>query len=250
MKWTRIKNIMLLFLIAMNIFMIAFIAVTTIQRSTVPEAVIEASLQVLEDAGFQCKRELFPTSYTTLPSLNTRFYSASDLSELFFGKQLAFKTVENSLIAKEGRATLTVAGNYFYYTNGYDADTSYSADQVKKELKKIGIDMSGAVYDKAKDTFYKMYNNTNLFNMYISAQLDSDGEICHITAQWPKSLSPTENREISFVESIMDVKAAFPQGGEIDNIELGYSLLPAGGDKYNFNPAWRVEIGKEIKILE
>jgi len=250
MKWTRIKNIMLFFLIAMNIFMIAFISVTTIQRTTVEESVIEASLKVLEDTGFQCDKELFPTTYTTLPSLNAHFYSASDLSELFFGKQVAFRTVENLLIAKDGRATLTVDGNYFSYTNGYDADTSYSQKELKKALAKTGIDMSGAVYDDKEKTFYKMYNNTNLFNMYISAQLDSDGEICHISAQWPKSLIQAENREISFVESIMDVKSAFPQGGKIDNIELGYSLSSAGGDKYIFNPAWRVKIGNEIKILE
>lgn len=250
MKWTRIKDIMLYFLIAMNIFMLIFIAVTTMQQSVIPDKVINASIKVLQDSGFKCSKEIFPSSYYTLPTLDAQFYSASDLSDLFFGKQVAFSTEENSLVATEGYATLTVNSNAFTFDSGYTPDTSHSAKKVKRKLEKAGLDMEGAVYDEKSGRFYRTYNNTNLFDIYIEATLDSDGDICTVKAQWPKRLTAAAKKKISFVESTLKIAQAFPGGGTIKNIELVYSLHKSGGGKYIFNPSWRVLVNEEAKTLE
>lgn len=250
MKWTKIKSIMVCFLILMNLFMLAIIAVTTRQQSSIPERVVNATFSVLKQSGFELADEIFPDTYYTLPSYNAQFYSASDLSELFFGKQVAFRTEEKSLVAAEGNSVLTVNDNHFSYDSGYAAADTQSSSALKRALEKLGIDMKGAVYDKKAGCFYRMYNQTNLFNMSIEAKLDSDGEICYVKAQWPKKLTAGERRKISFVESTMKLKEAFPQGGKIENIELGYSLRSVGGEKFLFSPAWRVKVNSELKILE
>lgn len=249
MKWSKIKSLMVCFLIAMNLFMLAIIAVTTRQQSTIPKKVVDATVSVLNNSGFEVTSELFPDTYYTLPSYNAYFHSASDLSELFFGKQVAFRTQGSSLVATQGKAILTVNNNNFIYISGYDA-VEVSSRKVQKALEDIGIDMKGAVYDKKASCFYRMYNNTNLFNMSLEAKLDNDGEICYVKAQWPKTLTPGERKKLSFIESAMRLKELFPNGGKITKIELGYSLRQMSGEKFLFTPAWRVMINDELKIIE
>lgn len=249
MNWSKIKNIMITFLIFMNLFMIIFIAVTTFRESVIPSKVIKASINVLEKDGFLLNEELFPSKRYSLPVLDTKFYTASELSELLFKKQLAFRTIEDSLVAKEGRATLTVSGNHFIYESGYEKDDSFSPSKIKSTLTKAGINMDGSVYDENEDCFYYMHKKVNLFNMYLRAKLDDDGEICYLSAQWPSEFKEIEDKNLSFTDSVTKIKNAFPQGGTIKNIELGYSLSNST-NKYVFTPAWRINIDDNLAIIE
>jgi hypothetical protein len=250
MKWSNIKNIMVGFLILMNLFMLVIIAVTTMQQSYIPERVINAAIKVIRQSGFEISDDIFPKTYYTLPSYRAQFYSASDLSDLFFGKQVAFRTEEKSLVAVEGNAVLTVNDNYFSYDSGYAAAENLSPKKLKRALEKLGIDMKGSVYDNKAGYFYRMYNGTNLFNMSLEAKTDSDGEICYVKAHWPKELEAGERKKISFIESAAKLKDTFPDGGKIQSIELGYSLNSLGGEKYIFTPAWRVKAGSDLKIID
>lgn len=250
MKWANIKNIILGFLICVNVLFLAYISITTWQQRTIPEKVILASVKLIENEGFECSEDIFPSKYHDLPSLETTFYSASDLSELFFGKQVPFRTVGDTLVAKQEGKTLTVSSNHFIYESGCKPDSGSSLAKTKKALKELGINMNGAVYDEKDGYFYRMYKNTNLFDMYIDAKLGEDGKLCFVSAQWPKETASKGNIRISFIEHIMDLKPAFPAGGEIKNIELGYSLSLTGGDKYIFEPAWRINVNDELKILK
>ena len=125
MNWSKIKTIMICFLFVMNIFMALFILTTTLSESAVPQKVIDATVEVLEKDGFSCKKETVPTVSYKLPVLEASFYSASDLSDMLFGKQLAFRTEENLLVASELGATLTVTENYFKYKTSQKAVNSY-----------------------------------------------------------------------------------------------------------------------------
>ena len=179
MKWTTVKSIMIWFLIGMNIFMLSFIAFTEKERSTLPEEVISSSLSYMRKSGFVIDSELIPDKYSSLRSYSVQFYTASNLSEIFFDKQIAFRTKENSLVGTEGKAVLTVNDNHFSYTDGYEAVTDKASGyKIKKALSKMGFDMTGAVYDENENCFYMMESNSNLFNMFIKAKIDKDGEVC------------------------------------------------------------------------
>lgn len=250
MKWTKIKNIILWFLLAMNIFMIAVITITTQSRESVPEEVVDASVSVLAKSGFSINREIFPDNYHMLPDYSAKFYSASELSNLFFKKQTAFRTTGNSLVATSGSQTLTVNGNRFVYESGRNKAEAESYSEIRKKLESIGIDMRGAVYDEKEKCFYRMYNKANLFNMSIQAMLDKDGNLCYVNGYWPKELTAGERKKFSFLESAVKLKDYFPDGGNIEDIELGFSLVSNGGEKYAFQPAWRVRVNGELKIIE
>lgn len=249
MNWSKIKNIMIFFLIAMNIAMLGFITMSSVRDAAIPENVIDASLKVMADENFKCDSTLFPRKSYNLPRLDVKFYTATELSDLFFLKQLAFRTVDGSLVAREDRATLTVSENHFLYESGYDADDSFSSNRVKRALQEAGINMRGSVYDEKEDCFYFMYKDVNLFNMYLRAKLDSDGELCYVTAQWPSKISALEDRDVSFTQVITKLSSAFPDGGTVQAIEAGYALH-SSGSKYFFSPAWRVNVDGTLKIIE
>ena len=234
----------------MNLFMLAIIAATSLKKAYIPENVIKASLAVIRQSGFEITDDIFPQKYYTRPTYKAQFYSASDLSELFFEKQIAFRTEGDSLVGTQGRAELIVNDNFFSYNSGYSAEESVSPKEIEKVLKKTGFDMQGAVFDEKTGYFYRMYNGSNLFNMSLEAKLDSDGEICYVKAHWPKTLTEGEKRKLAFIESSAKLKSAFPSGGKIENIELGYSLHSLGGDTFLFSPAWRVNVNGEPKIVE
>ena len=115
MKWSNIKNIMIGFLIFMNVFLLAIITTTTIQKSYIPQDVTASAISVIEKAGFELNHDIFPQKFLSLPTYKAQFYSASDLSELFFKRQIAFRTEGESLVGTEARAELIVNDNFFSY---------------------------------------------------------------------------------------------------------------------------------------
>ncbi len=250
MNWSKIKTIMIFLLVAMNIFIAAFILFTTFKESSVPQEVISSTKGVLEKNGFTVNINTIPNTSYNLPVLNASFYSASDLSDMFFGKQLAFSTVKNSLVAIDNGAKLTVMGNHFIFETQNSADKSHSYKKIKKALEKSGIDMEGAVYDEKELCFYKMYKGTNLFNIYIIAELDKEGQLCYVSSLWPGKLTEYDTKTLSFTTSVTKLPQLFPEGGTIDIIEAGYALKPLGSNKYRFTPAWRVRVGNNIEIIE
>ena len=250
MKWSSIKNLMVGFLIFMNVAMLAIIIATSVNKAYIPQKVINSTLSVIRKSGFEITKGTFPDKYYSLPTYKSEFYSASDLSDLFFKKQIAFRTEDDSLVGTQDSAVHTVNDNYFSYDSGNDARKKSSPEELKRALKKTGFDMTGAVYDEKTKHFYKMYNGLNLFNMSLEAKLDEDGEICFVKAHWPKRLIKSENKTISFIESSAKLREAFPNGGTVKSIELGYSLHSLGGDNFLFSPAWRVNVNEEPKIIE
>lgn len=250
MSWSKIKSIMVYFLIAMNLFMALFIAITNYRDTHVPGKVIEASAEILKRDGFNCDKKIIPASTYELPVLDTSFYSADKLSEVFYGKQLPFKTDKDSLVATDGDSTLTVTGNYFSYKSTEKAHGQVSEKELRSALEKIGLNMEDSVYDEQENCFYKMHKGVNLFNMYIKAEIDKGGSICNISAQWPTEITERNKAKLSFVTSVTKVKDSFPDGGKITLIEKGYALKPLGNNNYRFIPSWRVKVGKELKIIE
>ncbi len=248
MNWIKLKNIMLAFLIFMNVLLISIISLSTLIEENMPENAVDAGIKILSSDGFNCNRNVFPKTYKSIPSLTAKFYSATELSEIFFNKQLAFKTEGNSLIATSDNATLTVTDNHFVYETT-DESTNASSLKLLKKLKKLGFDMQEAVYDDTNGRFIKQFNNLEVFNMYLEAKLNDDNEICYVSGYWPVITSVGENKHLSFSSHILKVKELFPEGGKITEIKLGYSIDNVRKEKYTFKPSWKITVDKETKIL-
>ena len=224
---------MVWFLIFMNLFMLAIITVTSIKKAYIPEDVIKASLSVIRQAGFEIADDIFPVKYYTRPTYKAQFYSASDLSELFFEKQIAFRTEGDSLVGTEGRAQLIVNDNFFSYDSGYSADESFSQKELKRALEKTGFDMTGAVYDEKTGYFYKMYNGSNLFNMSLEAKLDEDGENQHRNCRraFFERLGGNDlaNRLLECFKADEQDEEGDDHGGDVLHSRVSEGMLAVGG---------------------
>ena len=248
MNWIKLKNIMLAFLIFMNLLLLAIISLSTLIEENMPENAVDAGIKILSESGFDCSKDVFPKTYKSVPTLTAKFYSATELSEIFFNKQLAFKTEGNSLIATNGNATLTITDNHFTYKTTEEG-SSASSSKAQKKLKKLGFNMDEAVYDDNLKLFIKKMNNLEFFNIYLDAKLNDENELCFVSGYWPVITSVGENKHLSFSSHILKVKELFPDGGKITSIELGYSSDNLKKDKITFKPSWKITIKEETRIL-
>ncbi|MEE0867777.1 MAG: hypothetical protein UIL37_05705 [Clostridia bacterium] len=248
MNWSKLKSIMIFMLFGINIFLLIFMGITTFNENRISDKVITATVNTLKAQGFECDEAIIPRRDYSLPVLTIKFYSAVELSDMFFGKQMPFRTENDSLIAENGNKVLTVKSNYFSFSSG---KTPVKSDYktLCKALKKAGIDISESVYDSENNYFYGMYKNANLFNMYIRAETDKNGELCVVEAQWPSLIRLGSQQNLSFFSRIMKIKEGFPNGGKIENIELGYELKPPHGDNYEMVPSWRITVGGNPKLF-
>ena len=249
MNWAKIKSIMIIFLIIINIFLVIVLGITTYRENNIPDEVTKAAAELLEKSGFPCDESIIPDMYVRTSNITAEFLSANELGEIFFGKEMAFKTDGNSLVAEEGSAKLIVEDNFFVYETGRSKSET-SGRKLAALLTKKGIGMKNAVYDKKNECFYMMYKNCNLFNMYIIAEADSNGELSYVRAQWPKIYPSPIKKRISFMESLSKVPEKFSEKGEIKRIEFGYAMKAVPGGVYVFRPSWRVTAGNETQIIE
>ena len=86
MNWIKLKNIMLCFLIFMNILLLGIISLSTLIEENIPENAVNSGIQILKNDGFDCSFDVFPKKYESIPTLTSKFYSATELSEIFFEK--------------------------------------------------------------------------------------------------------------------------------------------------------------------
>lgn len=248
MDWSRIKNIIIIFLIVLNIFLLAMMGVTTYRENYISPDVLNSALKVLKKDGFLCEPDIMPDMYIDAVVLKTEFYSAIELSEIFYKKQVPFRTSKDTLIAENNGGKLSVSSNYFLFENG-STPVKASELRLRHALRKAGIDMSYSVFDKSTGYFYMMHRSSNLFNMYLHAEVDKSGNLCRVEAQWPKSVKPSSRKRISFCDKAVSLSDYFKVAGRISQIELGYELKSESEDSFSFEPSWRVSTEDETQII-
>ena len=245
MKWPIVKNMMLVLLIVMNVFILGSVLAKRLSSERIPPLVNTAAIQALENSGIVCERSLLPEKYLTMRTFTGRFPTAMELSRMFFGKQLAFQTEERTLIARQGDAELRVEDEYFCYDSGLPA-VDCDEDELRRALKKLGLDMSHAVFGGGEWQFDYMYDNRPVFGMYIRAFLTEDGQIAKVEARWPTAISSSARRTgISIIGCIPDILERFPDGDTVIGLEPGYSAVRnENTDVYSFEPSWRITMEK------
>lgn len=249
MNWSRIKTIMICFLVFINVFLISFLGITTYKKNNISSEVVNASIKVLSDKNFSCDKNLFPNKNLELPRLNAYFYSPSELCDVFFKRQVPFRTVGNLLIAEYNGATLEVKDNYFCYKTEQPAKKQ-SAAKYKSALKKLGIELKEIDFDKKIFTFHAKYKSIELSGTHLMINLDENGNVCLLKGVWPKQIRPGGSEKVSFCDEIVDLSDSFENGGEIQAIEPVYSLFDSNSRKYYYKPLWKVTVDNETKILK
>ena len=254
MKWSVVKNLMLGLLIVMNIFMIGSMLLQRFNSEKIPPLVAAAAIDALDGRGIRCDSGLIPDSYLTVRTFNGRFFTATELSRMFFGEELAFQAEDRTLIARHGSAELRVEDECFWYDSGLPA-VGCDENKLRRALKKLGLDMSHAVFGGGEWQFDYSYDNRPVFGMYIRAFLTEDGQIAKVEARWPTAISSSARRTgISIIGCIPEVISRFPSGGTVSGLEAGYSaVINETTGACSFAPAWRMTMEdgtSEIFVVE
>ena len=249
MNWSRIKTIMICFLVFINVFLIGFMAITTYKENNISDDVVDSSLVVLSAKGFACDKNIFPNKKLSLPRLNVDFYSPSELCDIFFKKQVAFRTVGDYLIAQYDGATLEVKDNFFCYTTD-STPKRQMASAYKSALKKIGLDFDELEFDEKIQTFHINHKSIKLDDAYLKISLDENGDICMLKGVWPQHIRKGTTEKVSFSDEIVKLTNVFTNGGEIQSIKVIYSLYNSNNKKYHYKPLWEVTVDNETKIIQ
>ncbi len=242
MKWSTVKNMLLGLLIVMNVFMVVITVVKRYNSEKIPPLARAAAVEALAGSGIECNEELIPDRYLSMKRYKAEFFTAAELSRMFFGEQLAFQTDGRTLIAQKDGAELRVEDNRFYYSSGSPAKEAENSD-IKKALKAVGLDMGPAV-DGGRGEFGCRAGGRTVFGMYIRASLDKDGGIAEIEAYWPK-LRPYGGKEtdISPIDCLPEIMSFFPDGGRVVSLEAGYRLINRENTGSSvMEPAWKIEM--------
>lgn len=249
MNWSRIKTIMIYFLVFINVFLISFFAITTYKENNISDEVINASIKVLTNKNFTCEKKIFPNKNFTLPRLNAYFYSPSELCDIFFKRQVPFRTVGDLLIAEYNGATLEVKDNYFCYKT-QNTPKKYPASKYRLALKKLNIDLNEISFDEKILTFHANYKSIKLDSTHLKINLDEDGKVCLLKGIWPKEIRTGAKENVSFCDEIVNLSNTFEGGGNIQSIEVIYSLSSSNSKKYHYKPLWKVTVDNETKIVQ
>lgn len=243
MKWSTVKNMMLVLLIVMNVFMIGSMLAKRLNSEKIPPLVNTAAVQALQNSGIDCDKELLPKNYLTVRTFTGSFPTAMELSRMFYGEQLAFQTEGRTLIARQDGSELRVEDEYFSYNSGLTA-VDCEEKELRQALSQLGLDMSHAVFGGGERQFDYIYDNRPVFGMYIRAFLTEDGQIAKLEAVWPKINSSAARRSgISIISCIPDLLDRFPDGGTVTGLEAGYSPVKnENTDVYSFEPSWRISM--------
>lgn len=249
MNWSKIKTIMIVFLLFLNIFLVSFLAITTFQENNISNELVESSISVLSKKGIVCDREIFPAKKYTLPRLSVKYYQPSELCDMFFGKQIPFRTEGDILLAESDGAVLKVKGSYFIYETN-EKPSTFKESKYKSSLKKTGFDISNSRFNDKTKEFNFYYDGVLLSGVYLKAELDENGKPCRIEGEWPSSVKKNKQERISFTDSLIKLSSSFPAGGKIDDISLIYSSENKAGKTFYFAPYWKITVNNETKILK
>lgn len=243
MNWYKVKNILLFILITMNIFVISALTVKRITTENIPPVVSAAGMLALNNSGITCDSSLIPDKYLSAPRLEAAFPSPMGLSLRFFGSQLAFQSDNEGLTAQNEKGILVVKDEFFSYKTENGA-CEFGEKRLRRALEDAGFNMSKGLYSEKYNTFVFYYDNRPLFDMYIYAALDKNGELCVAEGKWPDRVRPLGSETgLSVISHLPEAGNEFGAGGTIESIRFGYSLLKesdSGGS--TFIPAWKVKM--------
>ncbi len=241
MKWSSVKTMLLALLIVMNGFVLGVLAVKRADSEKIPPVVRSAALEALENNGIICGEGLLPEKYLTMRSFSGSYPTATELSRMFFGEQLAFHTENRTLIARNGGAELRIEGERFSYKATGEA---VPADEkaLRKVLRGLGFDLGRARYMAERGEFRLYYENRPVFGAYIKASLDRGGNLVSVEAMWPVvDFSERRLTGISIIGCIPEMLDKFPPGTTLTGIEAGYRpVKDEDTGVYTFEPAWRI----------
>ena len=88
MNWSKIKNIMIIILVLINLFLILNIAFSKYMSQALPEGVGESFENILLKHGITVDEKIVPTAYEMRHSVKASAFGIDYLTQVFIGEKV------------------------------------------------------------------------------------------------------------------------------------------------------------------
>lgn len=247
MNWSKIKNIMIILLVGINVFLLINIAINNYSSKTLPKDAGSSFEKLLAQKDISMKKELIPKYYESRHKASAEFYDIDTLTKMFIGNKAEYSSEGTSIVATMGDRTLIMDGNRIEYKTKKPA-VKKNGEDIIKAMENLGISTLGAVFVEEEKLVKVRLDSMDLEGVYLDIALSSDGEICFLEGVWPEIVLEDEKISASVLSAVAKICEKVPNGAEIDYIESVYALESAG-DAYSIKPAWKIRANDEMYLV-
>lgn len=247
MNWSKVKNIMILILVIINLFLIADIGLTSFMSASLPKGTGESFKEVLHSRGIEIDDKLVPKYYETRKTVTGEFYDIDYLTKIFIGESVSYISDGKSVIAQKGDKKLTVSGTSFEYTfSGQAAEKN--GKKIIAAVKKVGLSTFGAAFVQDEGLVRVYTDGALVEGVYLDVTLSESGEIIYLKGVWPNLRLSGEEKKLSVIKATNEICNALGPNTHIDNIEKVY-FLEKTEKKCTIIPGWKIFAGGKSYIV-
>lgn len=238
MNWSKVKNIMILILVIINLFLIVDIGLTSFMSASLPKGTGENFKRVLYSRGIEIDDKLVPKYYETRKTLTGEFYDIDYLTKIFIGESVSYISDGKNVIAQKGDKKLIVSGTSFEYTAPGQAEDK-NGKKIIAAIKKIGLSTFGAAFVQDEGLVRVYADGALVEGVYLDVTLSESGEIIYLKGVWPNLRLNGEEERLSVIKATNEICNVLSPKAHIDNIEKVY-FLEETGKKCTITPGWKI----------
>ncbi|WHH57404.1 two-component system regulatory protein YycI [Petroclostridium sp. X23] len=267
MYWSRVKTILIILFLCINIILLVNMMVSVNQTITISADVVEDTVEVLKRNGIGIDPSIIPTKMRNMPSLEIEnpVQHPSELAETMFGAGFEQQEEENKYKFVLNNKILEVHGCEFIYTDPepdmdmIDLNDANAVSYAKEALEEFKFDLkyaSPGIVRKINDdefavTFRQKFEKRDVFSNHITVILSSKG-VTNIKGYWllPKRFTseklPVYHITGILIDFIKNPDRPQDQNSTITGITLGYYRVDTNKvyiKNTTGKPVWRISTG-------
>lgn len=246
MNWYRVKTVLIILFLAINLFLAAMLGLEARTESREAKERVAAAVSALELGGVtvDCEVPHKPPRLGTLTLENPK----ADPAE-FAAKILGSEAVRFGNEWRRDGKTVTVSDGGFVYETGAEAAAANkkSIKAMKKALETMGFSMTyaeGTVADGAVQ-FIQAVHGAPLYGCVLTVCPAADGTVARMEGNWANIVeSGAERTDIRGAENALLSFLRESEGaGTVTAVDYGYAVLFAEENYHSADalPVWRVE---------
>lgn len=238
MNWSKIKNIMIICLVVMNLFLMGDIALTQYMSLALPEGTGESFRAVLKSDGIEIEEGLIPEYYEERRVVKAYFYDIDQLSKMFLGKTVNYISDGQNIIAASEGKKLIVTGKSFEYVTGQPS-VEKNGNDIIRAMEKLGLSVKGAEFVKNEGLVRVRIDSMTVEGVYLEVSLTESGEIAHLKGVWPYIEFEGTDDKVSVISAVGKICEVLPIGSKIEKIERVY-LTESDEKECIITPGWKL----------
>ncbi len=238
MNWSKIKNIMIIILVLINLFLILNIAFSRYMSQALPEGMVDSFENILLKHGITVDEKALPSLYEMRSIVSASAFEIDRLTEIFIGEKVQYVSEGGSLVAPGDDKKLSVRGNKIEFTTLKESVNKNERDILSK-IEELGLGCEGMYFDEITGYVKMKLDSIDIEGMYLDVYLDKAGEVASLSGVWPKIETEGHKEKVSVIQAVNSICVQLPKGSHITEVEKAY-VLESTDRGFEVKNAWRV----------